>query len=87
MTLPSHDLDRKRFWAIGGGMKRSAKVANAIQRAIVQLERFSIRAADALHLSAALIWCNQKPRGRLFVCNDMRLGDAARQAGFTVEGV
>jgi len=53
----------------------------------VQLERFPIRAADALHLAAALIWCNQKPRGRLFVCNDLRLGEAARHAGFTVETV
>src|SRR5215471_18632744 len=55
--------------------------------ACVQLERLPIRAADALYLGAALIWCNQKPRGRLFVCNDRRLGDAARQAGFTVETV
>jgi hypothetical protein len=53
--------------------------------ACVQLERFRIRAADTLHLGAALIWSNQKPRGRLLVCNDLRLGDAARQAGFTVE--
>ena len=55
--------------------------------ACVQLERFPIRAADALHLGAALIWCNQKPRRRLFVCNDLRLSDAARQAGFTVQAV
>jgi hypothetical protein len=55
--------------------------------ACVQLERFPVRAADALHLGAALIWCSQKPRGRLFVCNDRRLGDAARLAGFTVETV
>src|SRR5262249_52471230 len=44
-------------------------------------------AVPALHLGAALIWCNQKPRGRLFVCNDLSLGDAARQAGFTVESI
>ena len=55
--------------------------------ACIQLERFHIRAADALHLGAALIWCKQKPRGRLFVCNDLRLADAARRAGFTVEAV
>jgi hypothetical protein len=55
--------------------------------ASVQLERFPIRAADALHLGAGLIWCNQKPRGRLFICNDLRLGNAARQAGFIVEAV
>jgi hypothetical protein len=53
--------------------------------ACVRLERFRIRAADGLHLGSALIWSNQKARGSLFVCNDLRLGDAARQAGFTVE--
>lgn len=51
--------------------------------AYVQLERFRLRAADALHLAAALIWCKQNPRGRFFVCSDERLTVAAREAGFT----
>ena len=34
MTLPKQELDQKRFWAIGGGMKGSRKLANAILRAI-----------------------------------------------------
>ena len=51
--------------------------------AYVQLERFRLKAADALHLAAALIWCRQNPRGRLFVCSDERLTAAARDAGFT----
>jgi len=55
--------------------------------ACIQLERFALRAADALHLSAAIVWCNQKPRGRLFVRNDKRLVAAAGQAGFTVRSV
>jgi predicted nucleic acid-binding protein len=50
--------------------------------ACMQLERFRLRASDALHLAAALVWCKQKPKERLFVCNDRRLSDAARQAGF-----
>jgi hypothetical protein len=45
-----------------------------------------VRASDALQLSAALVWCKQKPKGRLFVCNDDRLSAAAVQSGFdTVE--
>ena len=55
--------------------------------ACIQLERFNLRAADSLHLAAALVWCNQKPRGKLFICNDTRMSEAARQAGFTVVGV
>lgn len=57
------------------------------EQAYVQLQTFRLRASDALHLAAALIWCKQKPNGRLFVCNDARLVRAANQAGFDVAGV
>ena len=50
--------------------------------ACIQLERFRLRASDAFHLAAALVWCKQKPKERLFLCNDQRLSDAASQAGF-----
>jgi predicted nucleic acid-binding protein len=55
--------------------------------AYVQLERFRLRASDALQLSAALVWCKQKPKARLFVCNDERLAAAARHVGFDVTNV
>ncbi|MBZ5592843.1 MAG: type II toxin-antitoxin system VapC family toxin [Acidobacteriia bacterium] len=50
--------------------------------ACIQLGRFHLRASDALQLAAALVWCKQRPKGRLFVCNDQRLSNAAMQAGF-----
>ena len=34
MTLPKQLLDQKRFWAIGGRMKKSPKITKAIQRTI-----------------------------------------------------
>ena len=34
MTLPTKQLDRKRFWNIGGRMKKSPKIAKAIRQAI-----------------------------------------------------
>jgi len=49
-----------------------------------QLRLYALRAADALQLAAALVWCRQRPRRRTFVCHDLRLQDAARRAGFTV---
>ena len=51
------------------------------------LERFPLRASDALHLAAALVWCKQTPRGRKFVCNDRRLTAAARNMGFATAEV
>jgi len=43
-----------------------------------------LRAADALQLAAALIWCEEQPHGEVFVCLDARLRDAAQREGFDV---
>jgi uncharacterized protein len=48
------------------------------------LVRHAIRAADALQLAAALVWCQGRPRRRPFVCFDRKLGGAAAQIGFEV---
>ena len=34
MTLPAKQLDQKRFWSIGAGIKKNAQVAERIQQAI-----------------------------------------------------
>lgn len=52
--------------------------------ALRQVELFPLRAGDALQLAAALMWCRERPRGRLFVCNDRQLLNAATAAGFAV---
>jgi predicted nucleic acid-binding protein len=61
--------------------------ANVREVAFQQLERFPLRAADALQLAAALVWCGERPRGRWFVCADRRLAAAATGAGFDVQSV
>lgn len=43
-----------------------------------------LRAADALQLSAALVWCSQKAHGRHFIAADGGLAEAAEAEGFTV---
>ena len=55
--------------------------------ASAQLERFPLKASDALQLAAALVWCKQSPRGRWFICNDRQLLTAATAAGFEVHSV
>jgi predicted nucleic acid-binding protein len=54
-------------------------------RARVFLESYSLRAADALQLAAALEWCEGKPKGNVFLAFDQRLREAAGLAGFTLE--
>jgi uncharacterized protein len=48
------------------------------------LENYVLRAADALQLAAALIWCQKRPARRNFICADRRLSQAAMTAGFSV---
>ena len=49
------------------------------------LERYPLRAADALQLSAATAWCDGDPKGQVFLTFDQRLRDAAGSVGFTLE--
>ncbi|MGI8639304.1 MAG: hypothetical protein ACR2MG_05055 [Pyrinomonadaceae bacterium] len=44
----------------------------------------NLRTLDALQLAAALVWCFEKPKGRIFICCDDKLSEAARKIGFTV---
>jgi len=48
------------------------------------LDKYSLRAADSLQLAASLIWCEQRPSKRSFICGDQRLAKAAGLAGFSV---
>lgn len=48
------------------------------------LDSHELRAADSLQLAAALIWCQQRPTRRTFVCADQRLSKSAAATGFAV---
>ena len=48
------------------------------------LDEYFLRAADSLQLAASLIWCEQRPARRNFLCGDQRLSHAARTLGFSV---
>jgi predicted nucleic acid-binding protein len=43
-----------------------------------------LRAADALQLAAALVWCGDRPQGRVLIGADSGLSAAAGTEGFTV---
>jgi predicted nucleic acid-binding protein len=48
------------------------------------LDIYDLRAADSFQLASALVWCQQRPARRTFVCADQRLSKAATAAGFAV---
>jgi predicted nucleic acid-binding protein len=47
-------------------------------------DAYGLRALDSLQLAAALVWCNEKTKNRMFVCDDSKLSVAAQTVGFTV---
>jgi uncharacterized protein len=53
------------------------------RRAARLLSFHPLRAADALQLAAALVWCEEQPHGESFVTLDERLREAASKEGFT----
>ncbi|MGH9752626.1 MAG: type II toxin-antitoxin system VapC family toxin [Blastocatellia bacterium] len=59
----------------------SSKVKNL---AVSMPEQYNLRALDSFQLAAALVWCRERPRGRLFVCCDVVLTEAAVKAEFDV---
>jgi predicted nucleic acid-binding protein len=48
------------------------------------LDKYSLRAADALQLATSLVWCHKQPSRRNFICADRRLAQAADALGFFV---
>ena len=53
------------------------------QRAERLLRIHKLRAADALQLAAAMVWCDDRPRGRALIGADGNLSEAANAEGFT----
>jgi predicted nucleic acid-binding protein len=57
--------------------------SNALRANAAQLvDRYDMRAADALQLAAALEWCEDVPQGKVFLAADQKLQDAAVLSGF-----
>jgi predicted nucleic acid-binding protein len=54
------------------------------RRAARLLAFHPLRAADALQLAAALVWCEEQPHGEVFVSLDERLREAAQREGFAL---
>ncbi|MEJ7842259.1 MAG: type II toxin-antitoxin system VapC family toxin [Rubrobacter sp.] len=52
--------------------------------AVQNLFAHPLRAADALQLASALIWCGSQPKGHGFVSLDVRLRTVASRSGFTL---
>jgi len=70
----------RRYWSEIQPTERVRSLAESV------LKLYVLRASDALQLAAALVWCNEKPKRRPFICFDKQLAEAAKRAGFSVLG-
>lgn len=69
-------LDLAEAWRI-------VQPSNALRDHAKRLvERYDLKAADAMQLAAALDWCENVPRGEIFLTADQRLREAAVLSGF-----
>ncbi len=48
------------------------------------LMNYALKAADALQLAAAWVWCSGAPQDYVFISGDTQLLEAARQVGFQI---
>jgi predicted nucleic acid-binding protein len=62
--------------------------SNALRNHAAQLvERYDLKAADAMQLAAALDWCENSPRGEVFLTADQKLRQAAVLSGFDAKSL
>jgi predicted nucleic acid-binding protein len=82
------DLDKKgaaaRLQLLSRGWREILPADQVRELATQLLDQHSLRAADSLQLASSLIWCEQRPSRRSFICGDHRLAVAAASAGFSV---
>jgi len=84
ITTPAFRAAKERAQTMLGSWREIHPTEAVRELALILLERFRLRAADALQLAAALVWCKQKPQNRIFVSNDVKLTAAAMDLGFDV---
>lgn len=82
------DVERKRALArlsvLSSGWKEILPSDHLRELAILVLDKHDLRAADSLQMAAAMMWCQQRPSKRCFICGDQRLSKAAQTVGFAV---
>jgi uncharacterized protein len=84
--MPTEDASkaRERLQTLVERWEEVSALQSVRGRALRLLETHSLRAADALQLAAAVVYCNEQTEGLSFVCLDDRLAEAARKERFPV---
>ena len=81
LSADQHRRARARLNRLAGNWYEVEDVPAVKTEADRLLDRYDLRAADALQLGAALVACAGKPMGHSFVALDAKLLDTARREG------
>ena len=79
------DRGKQQADALAVSWVRVEPIPEIASSACALLELYPLRAADALQLASAMEYFGPNHQGSVFVTADLRLADAARQSGFSVE--
>jgi predicted nucleic acid-binding protein len=87
--LDSRDWTKARNLAaiLAGDWSAIQPTAEVCDHAMQLVDRYDLGSADALQLAAALEWCENAPRDRVFLTSDSRLLEAATPSGFDARRV
>jgi len=85
ISADAHSLAHRQAKLLAEAWRVVEPTGDVASGACYILERYPLRAADALQLAAALAWCEGKAQGNVFLTFDERLKEAAVAVGFTVE--
>ena len=84
LTVPEHAAAGMRLEKLRRGWRELQPTEALRSQAETFLMRYPLKAADALQLAAAWMWCSGQPQDFLFLSGDAQLLDAARQVGFGI---
>lgn len=84
LTVPEHAGAGMRLEKLRRGWRELQPSEALRSQAETFLMSYPLKAADALQLAAAWIWCSGHPQTYVFISGDAQLLEAARQAGFQV---
>jgi uncharacterized protein len=84
LTSQQHSAALQRLSIIRKGWREIQPTARLRDIAGSRIELHELRAADALQLAAALVWCQERTKNRPFLCRDADLREAARREGFDI---
>jgi len=87
LTVPEHAAAEARLKKLRRGWRELQPTEALRTQAEVFLMSYPLKAADALQLAAAWMWCSGSPQNYVFISGDAALLEAAQQAGFQTVAV